>query len=111
MVFVSCAAHTAFHNGNQIICLQDGTFDAVFKPNNTCSICGKQIAHTSTLCPDCMHKKREIADWPDDKILAELVTKYSLLSLAKHFHVSANAIKHRCRHHNISIPKGKKAIY
>lgn len=78
------------------------------KENNVCLDCGKPISPRSTFCPVCHNKpenqsqikidynlsKRKFN--PNIEELSEMVTKYPLTVVGRHYGVADNAIKKRC---------------
>lgn len=75
------------------------------KKINTCSKCGKEITKKAKVCLRCNGKEKHKINWPDDKVMIDLIKRHSLLSLGKKLGVSDNAIRKYCKVRNISFNK------
>lgn len=76
------------------------------KPKFYCPSCNKETTGKgrSTLCRLCIAKSTRKATWPTAEKLEELIWNLPILTIAKQYKVSDNAVINWCRKYEISRP-------
>lgn len=78
-------------------------------PDSFCS-CGNKKNRNSKTCKACFHLSRKAKpgktkiSWPTPEVISDEVWKFPLISLAKKYNVSGNAVKGFCKRNNIPLP-------
>lgn len=70
------------------------------KKKNYCEKCGKEISKKAHLCIDCSLRLRAI-NIPPKEELSKLLLTESMLSIAKKFNVTDNAVRRWCKKYNL----------
>ena len=78
------------------------------KTNKKCSICGKAIWASSTLCTNCSNENRRIVIRPLRDELKQMIRLYAFTKIANKYGVADNTIKKWCINYN--LPHKKKDI-
>ena len=66
--------------------------------------CGNPKTYSGKCCRPCSLKKREVIDWPNSKILQNMLWKFPTSTIARELGVSDKAIEKRCKKLNLTKP-------
>lgn len=106
MVFASNGDHVSFHNGLDIVKIND-VYVAIEtnKERNLCPICGKEKSKTSSVCIDCCNKNKRKGIPAKEELESLLKLKVPFTNIGDMYGVSDNAVRKWCKYYCLPFRK------
>lgn len=93
-------------DAKQVSCITGQSLDA----NYTCPICGNKKSGAAQKCIDCLMKEQKRFE-VSRETLKEMIYTMSFTEIGRHFGVSDNAIRKRCKSFNLPTKKSEIKTY
>lgn len=98
IVFATVADHTSFHEGAEIVLLENGSYVAVNidkQEHNKCPVCGEYKTSRAKLCLECANKKKAI-NIPSKEELELYIGRLPFVKIGEMYGVSDNTVRKWC---------------